>query len=396
MRLTDPERDEIAGTARRLLTERSSSAQVRSLLEDPMGFDPRLLAEMVDLGWGASHLPESMGGYGVSLGDTYPVFVEMGRALVGGPLSTSALVAGGVLAAAPNRSLAEAIGSELVAGTSSVTVAIAGTHGHYTPAGLGVEAMIVGTTVRLSGTAHFVPDASAAQRAIVFARTGDGVVAVAVDLSGPGVTVADTEFVDRTRRAGTLSFAGYETGLDDLLAAPGEGATLLDAGVDLGATAMAMDSFGVGEVVLERTTEYVKQRFQFGRPIGSFQVMKHRLADAVLLVETSRVAVIDAAEAVSPLDPAPAMSRSLAASTAKSYVGDAMARLCQDALQSHGGIGFTWEHDMHLYLKRVLANQAFYGTSRWHRRRVADLVLDTATAADVSPSGRPRLPADGR
>jgi alkylation response protein AidB-like acyl-CoA dehydrogenase len=169
-----------------------------------------------------------------------------------------------------------------------------------------------------------------------------------------------------------------DTNVDSSGARIPAGTALLDVAVDLGATAAALDSFGVGEIVLERTTEYVKQRHQFNRPIGSFQAIKHRLADAVLLMETGRVAVMAAAEAVSPCEPAPTIERIIAASTAKAYVGDAVARICSEALQTHGGIGFTWEHDMHLYLKRVLLNQALYGTSRWHRRRVADLVLTPA------------------
>jgi len=375
MRLSVAERDESATTARRLLSDRSTSEKVRSLLADPLGHDPELLAEMVDLGWGASHLPEVFGGYGVSLGDTYPVFSELGRSMVGGPLVTSAVVAGGTLAAAPNQDLAGELGARLVEGSRIVTVAMAGPQGHYTDAGLGMSAVTSGGALILSGVASFVPDALIADEAIVFASTNAGVVAVVVELRQRGAEVTPIELVDRTRRMGTVSIESLRVDPSRVLAPVGDGAALLETCVDLGATTAAIDSFGVGELVLEQLTGYVKERHQFGRPIGSFQAIKHRLADAVLLVETSRVAIADAAEAVSPCDPAERRSRIVSASTAKSYVGDAMARICKDALQTYGGIGFTFEHDMHLQMKRVLLNQSMYGSSSWHRRRIADVAL---------------------
>jgi alkylation response protein AidB-like acyl-CoA dehydrogenase len=387
MRLSAVERDELASTARRVLIQRSTSEAVRSLLDDPIGYRPELFVEMNELGWAASMVAESLGGYGVSLGDTYSVLIELGRALVGGPLVTSAVVAGGVLAAAPVRgeaAVAALAASGIADGTSIVTVAMAGPGGHCTAAGLGVTCTGGRDGYVLDGQAHFVSDVTVADRAVVFARAVDGavdgVVAVVVDLRDDagrvgGVRVDGVPLADQTRRAGTVAFDALHVDVDHVLAVGGDGDALLDVTVDLAATAAALDSFGVGELVLERTTEYVKQRHQFGRPIGSFQAIKHRLADAVLLIETSRVALIAAAEAVSPTDPAPSGERMIAASTAKAYVGDAMARICREALQTHGGIGFTWEHDMHLHLKRVLLNQALYGTSRWHRRRVADLVL---------------------
>ncbi|HUF99219.1 MAG TPA: acyl-CoA dehydrogenase family protein, partial [Ilumatobacter sp.] len=169
-----------------------------------------------------------------------------------------------------------------------------------------------------------------------------------------------------------------------LLAEPSDGAALLSSVVDVGATAMALDSFGIAEVVVERTAEYVKQRYQFGRSIGSFQAIKHRLADDVLLVETSRVAVDNAAAAVAGgEEPIAVRERVIAVGTAKAYVCDAAVTICGDSLQSHGGIGFTWEHDTHLYFKRAMLNQALFGSSRWHRHRVADEVLPLAGASST-------------
>ena len=380
-RMSADERGELRQTARRILAERSPIARVRELLDDPVGYDPGLHAELIELGWSGMHLPEAIGGYGASFVDTSPVVTELGRALTGGPLVSSSLIAASAFALSPNAALAASTVPSLVDGSRTATVAVAGASGHYSAAALGPCWRSAGAGVVVDGDARFVLDAAAADTFVVFAGGDDGVIVMLVDRSQPGVSVEPVATIDQTRRSATVRFDGVAVADSMLLAEPADGARLLADVVDVGAAAVALDSFGVAEVVVERTAEYVKQRFQFGRSIGSFQAIKHRLADAVLLVETSRVAIDNAAAAIALTDRSMSpRDRVIAVATAKAYAGDAAVKICGDSLQSHGGIGFTWEHDTHLYLKRAMLNQAVFGTSSWHRRRVADQVLPSRHA----------------
>jgi alkylation response protein AidB-like acyl-CoA dehydrogenase len=295
-------------------------------------------------------------------------------------LVSSAIVAASALTLAANSDLASMYVPRLIDGSTIATVAVAGRGGHCAPDAIGARWRpgAAGGVV-IDGEAAFVLDAAVADVLIVFAAGHGGVVAALIEREQPGVAVAPTATLDQTRRPASVRFDGVTVSSSSLLAGPGEGVALLARVVDIGATAMALDSFGIAEIVVERTAEYVKERYQFGRSIGSFQAIKHRLADAVLLVETSRVAVDSAAAAIDLAgESMSARDRVIAISTAKAYVGDAAVKICGDSLQSHGGIGFTWEHDTHLYFKRAMLNQALFGTSRWHRHRVGDEVLPRA------------------
>jgi len=383
VRLSAAERAELQQTARRVLGEHAPMDRVRDLLDDELGHDPALLDTLVGLGWTSMHLPERVGGYGASFADTAVVVSELGRALTPGPLVSTAIIAAAALAMSPNLDLASTWVPRLADGSCTATVAIAGESGHCAAASIGPRWRRESGGVVLHGIATFVLDAASADALVVFARGDDGVIAALVECAQRGVVITQTPALDQTRRPASVSFDGVALGPSAILAEPRGAASLLTRVVDVGATAMALDSFGIAEVVVERTAEYVKQRYQFGRPIGSFQAIKHRLADAVLLVETSRVAVDHAAAAVDLGDPFPERERVIAAATAKAYVCDAAVKICGDSLQSHGGIGFTWEHDTHLYFKRAMLNQALFGTSRWHRRRVADEVLPLAGSSST-------------
>ena len=388
VRMSAAERNELQQTARRVLAERAPMGRVRELLDDDLGHDPTLFSALVELGWTGMHLPETAGGSGVAFADTAVVISELGRAVTGGPLVSSAIIAAGALALSASADQSALLLPSIIDGSVIATVALAGQGGHCSAASVGPTwRPAVGGGVTLDGEATFVLDAAAADVMVVFARGEGGVVAALVDRAHPGITITPTATLDQTRRPATVRFDGVEVSASSMLAGPHngprDGAALLAAVVDIGATAMALDSFGIAEIVVERTAEYVKQRFQFGRSIGSFQAIKHRLADDVLLVETSRVAVDNAAAAVDLGAGTSVRERVIAVATAKAYVCDAAVTICGDSLQSHGGIGFTWEHDTHLYFKRAMLNQALFGTSRWHRHRVADEVLPLARSSST-------------
>lgn len=378
MKLSLEERDELQQSARKILSERYPIERVRELLDDQRGFDERVGAELAAMDWSPMAIPERLGGYGVAFSDAMVVMAEFGRAVVGGPYLPSAVIAAGALAMSPNESAASSLVPSLLDGSAIATVAIAGPKGHYSVAGLGVVASASGAGFTLSGQAAFVVEGHVATHFVVFARSESGVVAAVVARDAAGVTVDPTPLVDQTRRVATIGFDGVVVTADALLVEPSAGGELLGRVTELGAICAAIDSFGLAEIVLHRTAEYAKQRQQFGRSIGSFQAIKHKLADAVLLVETSRVALDHAVAAVT-LEPGAADPEvTIRVSGAKSYVCDSAAKICQEAVQIHGGIGFTWEQDTHLYLKRALVNQSLFGQSTWHLDRVADAVLPAA------------------
>ncbi|MCU1389589.1 MAG: putative acyl-CoA dehydrogenase [Ilumatobacteraceae bacterium] len=383
------ERAELCQTARRVLVDRAPMGRVRALLDDPLGHDPVLYADLVRLGWTGIHVPDASGGSDGLFADVAGVLTELGRAVTATPLVSSAIIAANALVLAPNTVAAATVVPRIVDGTLMATVAFAGPGGHCSAATVGPRwtAGADGGVV-IDGEATFVLDAAAADVLVVFAAGEDGIIAAVVDRTDGGITVVPTATLDQTRRPATVRFDRVAVRSEGLLAGPVDGTGLLEATVDIGATAMALDSFGIAEVVVERTADYVKQRFQFGRSIGSFQAIKHRLADAVMLVETSRVAVDNAAAAIDLESPTPSSrERTIAVATAKAYVCDAAVTICGDSLQSHGGIGFTWEHDTHLYLKRAMLNQAMFGVSSWQRRRVADAVLGPIGQTGVNRAG---------
>ncbi|MGI8492518.1 MAG: acyl-CoA dehydrogenase family protein, partial [Acidimicrobiales bacterium] len=221
--------------------------------------------------------------------------------------------------------------------------------------------------LRLDGVARFVPDAHVAGGIVVCARGADGsLLFTVVDPKAAGVSVEVEATVDQTRRLASVALDDVRVGDAGLLAAPGELDDLHARLTSLGAWAVCADAAGTAERSLEMAVAYAKQRRQFGRPIGSFQAVKHHLANMLVAVEGSRAAVAHASAAFD--NGGPGVHE--AASVAKSFVGPACAQVCETAIQVHGGIGFTWEHDAHLYLKRAKLDEALFGSTSWHRRRL--------------------------
>jgi alkylation response protein AidB-like acyl-CoA dehydrogenase len=370
-------RTELQEVARRMLDDVASPEKVRALLDDPMGFDPAVLRSLTDLGWPGIHIPEELGGAGGSWADLAVVLHEFGRHLSGAPLVASAALAGGVMLAADNLDLRRSLLPDLAAGERAATLALANRRGSYAAGTLDVHWEPATGGIRLRGVSGFVLDAHIADVVVVAASNDAGEVSLAcVHTRASGVTVTPVPTVDQTRRLSTVTFRDVEVPEAACLGEPGTQRPLAEYAVDLGAVVVAADSVGVAERVMEVAAAYARDRVQFGRPIGTFQAVKHRCADMVLRVEASRAAVLDAIEHLDQAQAPP----TAAASIAKSYAGDAAASVCQDGVQVHGGIGFTWEHDMHLYLKRAKLDQALFGSSSWHRRRLAHTVIVPATA----------------
>jgi alkylation response protein AidB-like acyl-CoA dehydrogenase len=350
--LSPDERDELRTIVRSVLAKESSSARVRSAVEEPAGYDASAWRTIAELGWVGLAIPEEHGGAGASFAALGVVLEELGRHVTPGPFLSTAVLGTGVLMDAGATEHLPAIAS----GELIVAVSVPFIGGDYD---------VVERDGRLHGTAGFVLDADSAGLIIVAAAGagGPGLYEVARD----ACVVEALPTIDMTRRLCRVTFDGVTP--DAKLDASDD---VLDRLFDRAAVALSADCAGGARRVLEMTVEYSKQREQFGRPIGSFQAIKHRCADLLLLVETTQVAVEDACEKIDGPNP---VERRTAASLAKSHAGDAYAFAAGDAIQLHGGIGFTWEHDLHLFLKRAKLNQTLFGDSHAHRERLASMIL---------------------
>jgi alkylation response protein AidB-like acyl-CoA dehydrogenase len=369
--LTEQERDEFAETARRLLTEGSSSERVRAAMETPHGHDRALWNQIAELGWLSIHIPEDRGGMGGSFSDTAIMLHEAGRQLMMGPLLGSAVLASAALLWGENESLADQHLPAMTSGERVLTVALANPDGSYQSNRLGPRWTRRHDGLHLSGTAAFVLDAGIADGFIVLATDETGsVTAVLIDADDPGVRVEMTPTMDLTRRVGMVTL---DVVVDEsrLLVEAGRAGDLCDRLVALGVIGSGLDTVGAAEQMMERSAAYAREREQFGRPIGSFQAIKHHCANMLVSVEASRAIALYAAE----LFDAPTPDLIEAAGAVASFARPACAEVCRVAVLVHGGIGFTWEHDAHMFLKRSKLNEALFGRASWHRRRLADRVL---------------------
>jgi alkylation response protein AidB-like acyl-CoA dehydrogenase len=372
MRLSPEEGEQLRASARHLLVRASSPEAVRGRLGDPVGFDEDLWAQMAELGWLGIHLPEPYGDGG-SVADLAIVLHELGRQLTASPMLSSAVVGAGALVLGDNPGLKQELLPGLADGTLRATVASASPAGSYDGSEISVRARRAGHAVRLSGAAGFVPDAHVADVVVAAARTDEGeLLLVAVPTALPGFDVTPTPTVDATRRLALVELGGVEVTEAQLLCDPGaRSEAILDRINALGAISSACDAVGVAERMMERTATYAGDRVQFGRPIGSFQAVKHHCANMAIDVVASRAAVDAAVVALED----PSEDPSTTAAVVKSYVGPACSRVCGIAVQVHGGIGFTWENDAHLYLKRAMLDEFLFGSPKWHRRRLAASLL---------------------
>jgi alkylation response protein AidB-like acyl-CoA dehydrogenase len=366
--LTD-EQQAIRSTARDFLAARYKSERIRELAGSESGFEQSDWGEMAELGWPGLALPEEWGGQGLGIVDLAVLFEEMGYALAPSPL-LSTTVAGLALARNGTDEQRERWLRPLASGEARGTVALfdAGTPARI--GGFEMEAKADGDGVVLDGEKVLVMDAASADFFLV--ATSDGRRHL-VEREADGVTVTPEKSIDLTRRLYSVRFDGVRVGAE----------ATLDGGqreylpvLHRACVAIAAESTGIAQRTMEMAVEYAKDRQQFGRPIGAYQAVSHRCAQMLLETENSRSAVYGAAWAAD----AEPESLPLAASMAKAYSSDAGWRVPDASIQVHGGIGFTWEHDLHFFLKRGKANASTFGDARWHREHVADLILADAQA----------------
>jgi len=338
--------------AQELLDDRCAATRVRTVHESGDGWDSDLWARMVEQGWLGVTVPEVDGGLGLGAVELGVLLEELGRHVAPVPFLPTA-----VTIELAHRAGAGDLVASLVDGSRTACIA-------WSP---GTATLRVDGD-RISGRSDPVVFAPVADLAVVVAPGADGAGVYVVDLDAVGRPPTEPA-MDLTRPLGWLE-------LDGAPATRLGGPDLAEVALDLGATAVSLELLGASDAALAMAVEYAKDRVQFGRPIGSFQAVKHRCADMLVDVEGIRSSAYWAAWCLGVDD----ADRAIAASTAKTWAGDASKRVMASALQVHGGIGFTWEHDLHLFLKRAQLDQLTFGDASWHRARLGGLLREKVEA----------------
>ena len=362
-------------SAREFLTRECPATVVRQAAESPHGLSEGLERRITDMGWPGLLVPESEGGLGLGVLDMAILLCELGRSAVPGPFLFSAVLATAAIVKAGDRAQKKTLLPKLVAGELTSTLALLEEDDRIGPAGIRCRARRSGSGYRLSGKKLFVPYAENADVLLTACRTAGsegaaGVTLFLVDRHAPGLTVRPLETIDRTRRVFEVQLRNVEVRARPRPRTRRRGlAGTLEAVLDFGAVGLAADALGGSERVLEMAVEYSKTREQFGRPIGSFQAIKHMAAEMAADIEPARSLLWYAAHAQDALP----RDASRAASMAKAALCEIYSRSSNRAVQMHGGIGFTWEHDLHFWFKRAKWNELAFGDPAFHRARVADL-----------------------
>jgi alkylation response protein AidB-like acyl-CoA dehydrogenase len=353
---------------RDFLGAKSSESKVREQMPDPRGYDESLWRQMAsELGLHSLAIPEEYGGSGFTFVELGIVLEEMGRALTVSPFFASCVMAPQLLLAIGDEGANKEFLPGLASGELIATVALAEDSGSWQPADVTTTATEAGDAWMLDGHKNYVLDGAVADLLLVVARAGDRVGVFAVDADATGLTRTALQTMDQTRKQARLEFAETPARLVGSLDA---GEAAIGVMLDHSMVALAAESLGGAAKVLDMAVEYAKVREQFGRPIGSFQAIKHKCASMLVDLESSRSAVYYALWAVAAKDD----EVPKVASLAKAFCVDTYLAACGENIQIHGGIGFTWEHPAHLYLKRAKNAQSFLGSSDLHRQRLADLI----------------------
>ena len=362
------EQDELRRTVRSFLDQKSPESEVRRLMETTEGYDPSVWKQMGEqLGLQGLAVPEEFGGSGFTYVELGVVLEEMGRSLLAAPyFSTVVLAANALLHCGDDGAKKEYLPG-IASGETIATLAFTEESGRWDADGIQLQASGSGDSWTLTGTKMFVLDGHVADLVLVAARTGAGISLFAVQGDASGLTRTPLSTMDQTRKQARLEFADTPA---RLVGTDGAGWDTMSRVLDLAAVGLAAEQVGGAQKVLEMSVEYAKVRVQFGRPIGSFQAIKHKCADMLLEVESAKSAAYYAMWAASELnDELPVV-----ASLAKAYCSDAYFHAAAENIQIHGGIGFTWEHPAHLYFKRAKSSELLLGDPTYHRELLAQRI----------------------
>jgi len=366
------EQEMLRSSARDFLTKETPMTFVRKMMDDERGMTDGLWKQMAELGWIGLVLPEQYGGSGLTFVDLVVVLEEMGRVVLPGPFFSTVVLGGTAIADLGTDAQKQQWLPKIASGDAKVTLASLEPSGRWDADGIQLEAKASGGDVVLTGTKLFVPDALGADLFVVAGRApgsrgADGVSLYLVDAKAAGVKITPLKTMDQTRKLSEVVFDGVKVPAASVLGTAGQGWAALERIADRGKVGLCAEMCGGASRVLDMSVEYAKVREQFGKPIGSFQAIQHKCANMLVEVESSKSVTYYAAWAVAN-DVAEAP---LAAAMAKAYCSDAYRHVAGEGIQIHGGIGFTWEHDMHLYFKRAKSSEVTFGDATWNRELVA-------------------------
>jgi alkylation response protein AidB-like acyl-CoA dehydrogenase len=367
------EQEMLRQSARGLLEKECPSALVRRLMEDERGFEADLWQKFAELGWLGLVIPEEHGGAGLSYVDLVLVLEEMGRVVLPSPFIWTVMFAE-ALKRAGSAGQKRSFLPKIAAGNTIGTVAWQEPSGSWSADGIALTARAEGRNFVLDGVKLFVNDGHVADYVLVAARSGgigeDGITLFVLDAKRAGIAATPLKTMDQTRKLTELKLSGVKAGADDIVGKVAEGWKTLAEVLDRGKVMLAAEMMGGAQKVLDMTVDYAKVRVQFGRPLGSFQAVQHKCANMMVDIEGAKSAVYYASWAVSNDRPEAA----LAASVAKAAASDAYRRVSAEGIQLHGGIGFTWDHDLHLYFKRAKSAEFTFGDGVWNRELVAQAI----------------------
>ncbi len=366
---------------RRFLTDHCQSQFVRRMMAHESAHDADFWQKICDLGWPALLVPEEFGGQGGTFLDLAVVSEEAGRFLMPGPFLTSATLGTVLMLEGARGERKRETLQKMASGKFIGTLALAEVAGRYDAEGIKMRTRVQGDKYVLSGDKFFVPDAHVANALAVVARTADGpdpekgLTVFWVDTNAEGVAVTQLKTVDQTRRVCHVRFDNVVVGKDSILGEEHHGWPLARRALEVATAGICIELVGTAQRALDMAVEYAKTRVQFGRPIGSFQGVKHKCVDMMVALENARSLAYYACWAVDSR--APETPRAVA--MAKATVSDMAQYVTSEAIQVHGGIGFTWEHDMHLFFRRAIAGGAAFGNPSFHREAVARIFESRAS-----------------
>jgi alkylation response protein AidB-like acyl-CoA dehydrogenase len=370
------EQELLRETARKFLERECPTKFVRERMATAAAVTDAFWRKLAEQGWLGIVYPEEMGGSGLGMVELVVLMEEMGRAVMPGPYFATVLLGGAAILAAGSRAQQQEWLPAIAAGEKKATLAWTEANARWDASAIGLAARAGGGGFRLAGNKLFVPDAHLADILVVAARTRDGarmeegVSLFLVPREAPGLTVKLLPTIDETRKLCEVRFDDVRVEPAALLGEQDAGWAPLARIVDRAMVALSAEMCGGARQVLDMTAAYARLRLAFGKPIGSYQGVKHRAADMLVDLENARSLTYYAAWAA---DEAPAEAP-LAAAMAKAQASDAGRRIAAGGIQLHGGIGMTWEHDLQLYLKRAKASEIAFGDASWQRERVARLI----------------------
>ncbi len=364
---------EIRNQARRFLENECSIEYVREMFEDEKGFTDAVWAKMTEMGWMGMHIPEEYDGIGLGLTDLCIVLEEMGRALTPGPYFSTVVLAAEAIINAGNEEQKKSYLPRISMGEIRGTLALMEPDAGPDPTYIRMEARAEGDGYILNGTKLFVFDAHTADFMVCAARTeagndpAQGLTLFLVDTGAEGVAITPLVTMDRTRKQCEVKFNGVKVSQEDVLGEVNKGWKPLSRVLQLAQVGLGADSVGGAQKAMEIAVDYAKIRHQFNQPIGAFQAIKHKCADMLVKAEGARSLFYYTTWALEEEEP---QTAAIAASAIKAFAADAYRDIATDGIQVLGGIGCTWEHDMHFYLKRAKLNQVALGDSAFHREAI--------------------------